>query len=411
MAELEFAEAVRIALQSLWANKLRSILTLLGVMIGVAAVIMVITLVNGANRFVATKVYGYGADVFTAAKQPAVVFSDADLERYNKRRNLTLDDYRDVAGKCRDCATTGAMIDQQGKVVYGNHSSSDTDVRGWTWTMPPIYNINIDRGRGFSPVDDAHHSRVAIIGYDIVDNQFGLDDPIGKELRVDGIQYVIIGVGERKGKTLGQSQDNWVAIPLTTYLNTYGSKQSLTIYARSRGVGDPLALASGEVRSILRARRHDAPGAEDSFSIDTNETFVGIWRSISSSFAAVFVSLAAISLVVGGIVIMNIMLVSVTERTREIGLRKALGARRDDVLLQFLIESATMSLVGGLMGVAGGIVFAKIITLAVGFPSDIEFWPVLLGLFAAAGVGIFFGIYPARKAARLDPIVALRSEM
>ncbi len=129
MAELEFAEAVRIALQSLWANKLRSILTLLGVMIGVAAVIMVITLVNGANRFVATKVYGYGADVFTAAKQPAVVFSDADLERYNKRRNLTLDDYRDVAGKCRDCATTGAMIDQQGKVVYGNHSSSDTDVR------------------------------------------------------------------------------------------------------------------------------------------------------------------------------------------------------------------------------------------------------------------------------------------
>ncbi len=411
MAELEFAEAVRIALQSLWANKLRSILTLLGVMIGVAAVIMVITLVNGANRFVATKVYGYGADVFTAAKQPAVVFSDADLERYNKRRNLTLDDYRDVAGKCRDCATTGAMIDQQGKVVYGNHSSSDTDVRGWTWTMPPIYNINIDRGRGFSPVDDAHHSRVAIIGYDIVDNQFGLDDPIGKELRVDGIQYVIIGVGERKGKTLGQSQDNWVAIPLTTYLNTYGSKQSLTIYARSRGVGDPLALASGEVRSILRARRHDAPGAEDSFSIDTNETFVGIWQRISSSFAAVFVSLAAISLVVGGIVIMNIMLVSVTERTREIGLRKALGARRDDVLLQFLIESATMSLVGGLMGVAGGIVFAKVITLAVGFPSDIEFWPVLLGLFAAAGVGIFFGIYPARKAARLDPIVALRSEM
>ena len=411
MAELEFAEAVRIALQSLWANKLRSILTLLGVMIGVAAVIMVITLVNGANRFVATKVYGYGADVFTAAKQPAVVFSDADLERYNKRRNLTLDDYRDVAGKCRDCATTGAMIDQQGKVVYGNHSSSDTDVRGWTWTMPPIYNINIDRGRGFSPVDDAHHSRVAIIGYDIVDNQFGLDDPIGKELRVDGIQYVVIGVGERKGKTLGQSQDNWVAIPLTTYLNTYGSKQSLTIYARSRGVGDPLALASGEVRSILRARRHDAPGAEDSFSIDTNETFVGIWQRISSSFAAVFVSLAAISLVVGGIVIMNIMLVSVTERTREIGLRKALGARRDDVLLQFLIESATMSLVGGLMGVAGGIVFAKVITLAVGFPSDIEFWPVLLGLFAAAGVGIFFGIYPARKAARLDPIVALRSEM
>ena len=165
------------------------------------------------------------------------------------------------------------------------------------------------------------------------------------------------------------------------------------------------------MRTILRVRRHDAPGADDSFSIDTNATFIGLWQRISSSFAAVFVSLAAISLVVGGIVIMNIMLVSVTERTREIGLRKALGARRADVLLQFLIESATVSLVGGLMGVIGGIVFAKSVTLLVGFPSDIRLWSVVLGLFAATAVGVFFGVYPARKAARLDPITALRSEL
>src|SRR6202021_968296 len=216
---------------------------------------------------------------------------------------------------------------------------------------------------------------------------------------------------ERKGKARGQSQDGGGAVPLTTFPNNYGSHRSLTIYARAHGVGDPLELAVGEVRTILRSHRHDLPGAEDSFSTDTNSTFVGIWQSISSSFFAVFVSLAAISLVVGGIVIMNIMLVSVTERTREIGVRKALGARRGDVMLQFLIEAATMSFFGGIIGVIAGVVFAKTITLVIGFPSDIEPWSVILGLLMATGVGIFFGVYPARKASLLDPIVALRSEL
>jgi len=408
---MEFTEAIKIALQSLWANKLRSILTLMGVMIGVAAVIMVITLVNGANQFVATKVYGYGADVFTASKQPSVVFSDAERNKFQKRKDLKIDDYREVAAKCKDCASTGAMATTTGKVVYNSHSSTDTSIRGWTWTMPPIYNVNIDHGRGFVPIDEEHNSHVAIIGPDIVDNQMGSIDPIGKEIRVDGTQYTVIGVGERKGKTLGQSQDNWVAVPLTTFLNTYGSNQSLTIYARANGVGDSLDLAVGEVRTILRSHRHDLPGAEDSFSTDTNSTFVGIWQSISASFSAVFVSLAGISLVVGGIVIMNIMLVSVTERTREIGVRKALGARRGDVMLQFLIEAATMSLVGGLIGVIAGVVLAKTITLVIGFPSEIELWSVALGLIVATAVGIFFGVYPARKASMLDPIVALRSEL
>jgi putative ABC transport system permease protein len=408
---MDFFEAVKIALQSLWANKLRSVLTLAGVMIGVAAVIMVITLVNGANKFVATKVYGYGADVFTASKQPSVVFSDEEWNKYQKRKDLKIEDYREVEEKCKHCAATGAMASTTGKVVYNSHSSTDTSVRGWTWSMPPIYNVNIDHGRGFVPADEEHNSKVALIGPDIVDNQMGQEDPIGKEIRVDGTQYTVIGVGERKGKTLGQSQDNWVAVPLSTFLANYGANRSLTIYARANGVGDPLELAVGEMRTILRSHRHDRPGAEDSFSLDTNSTFVGIWQSISSSFSAVFVSLAAISLVIGGIVIMNIMLVSVTERTREIGVRKALGARRSDVLLQFLIESATMSLVGGLIGVMAGVIFAKLITLVIGFPSQIELWSVLLGLFSATAVGIFFGVYPARKASMLDPIVALRSEL
>src|ERR1700734_1333633 len=272
---MEFTEAIKIALQSLWANKLRSILTLMGVMIGVAAVIMVITLVNGANKFVATKVYGYGADVFTASKQPSVIFSDAEYNKYQKRKDLKLDDYREVAAKCKDCASTGAMASTTGKVVYNSHSSTDSSIRGWTWTMPPIYNMNIDRGRGFVPIDEQHSSRVAIIGPDIVDNQMGSIDPIGKEIRVDGGQYTVIGVGERKGKTLGQSQDDWAAIPLPTFLNTHGAdKNSLTIYARAFGVGDPLEVASDEMRVILRTIRHDRPGEDDSFSIDTNQTFV-----------------------------------------------------------------------------------------------------------------------------------------
>ena len=408
---MAFRDAIRIALQSLWANKLRSILTLIGVVIGVASVIMVITLVAGVNKFVATKIYGYGADVFTASKQPAVVFSDAEFMKYEKRKDLKYDAYEAIAARCSACATTGAMANATGSVVYGIHSATDIDIRGWTADMPSIYDVNIERGRAFTPGEVDRRLHIALIGPDIVDNQMGGEDPLGKEIRVDGEHYTVIGVGERKGKTLGQSQDNWVAIPLTTFLDTHGANQTLTLYARARGVGDPLEVASDQVRVILRSIRHDRPGQDDSFSVDTNQTFVGIWQSISSSFFAVFVSLAAISLVIGGIVIMNIMLVSVTERTREIGVRKALGARRGDVMAQFLIESATMSFVGGIGGVLGGIFMAKLITLIVGFPSDIKIWSVILGLGVATSVGIFFGVYPARKASRLDPIVALRAEL
>jgi putative ABC transport system permease protein len=408
---MAFREAIRIALQSLWANKLRSILTLIGVVIGVASVIMVLTLVAGVNKFVATKIYGYGADVFTASKQPAVVFSDAEYTKYQKRKDLKYDAYEAIAERCDACSSTGAMAEATGSVVYGTHSATDISIRGWTADMPSIYDINIERGRAFTPGEENRRMHLALIGPDIVDNQMGGQDPLGKVIRVDGQQYTVIGVGERKGKTLGQSQDNWVAIPLTTFLDTHGANRSLTLYARARGVGDPLEVASDQVRVILRSIRHDPPGGEDTFSVDTNQTFVGIWQSISSSFFAVFVSLAAISLVVGGVVIMNIMLVSVTERTREIGVRKALGARRTDLMSQFLVESATLAFIGGIGGVLGGVLFAKLITVIVGFPSDIKLWVVLLGLGVATSVGIFFGVYPARKAATLDPIVALRAEL
>jgi putative ABC transport system permease protein len=408
---VEFFEAIKIALQSLWANKLRSVLTLIGVVIGVASVIAVITLTNGVNKYVATKVYGYGADVFTLSKQPGVIFSYEEYEKYQRRKDIHLEDYQAVHELCKSCADVGALQSTSGKIVYGSHSSTDTGIRGWSWNMPAMSNLNVVLGRSFTPADEQYGTHTVIVGYDIVDNLMPGTDPLGKEIRVDGEPYTIIGVGERQGKTLGVSQDNYVAVPITTYQRKYGTNKSIIIYVKAGSVGPALDRASDEARAILRARRHDAPGAEDSFSLDTNDTFVGLWTSISSTFMYVVIGIASISLVVGGIVIMNIMLVSVTERTREIGVRKALGARYTDILLQFLIESATMSLVGGAIGVICGSAVAKLVTVLIGFPSDIQIWSVLVALFVSAGVGIFFGVYPARKAAILDPIVALRSEM
>jgi putative ABC transport system permease protein len=406
-----FGEAFKIALQSLWANKLRSILTLIGVIIGVSSVIMVVTLTNGAKQFVTAKINTYGAAVITVSKMPQTFMTIDEYIEFQKRKDVTYDDYLAIVDECGSCVSVGAQRGATGKVVRGTQSTTDTNIRGWTWTMPPISNLNIVLGRSFTEMEDQHSAHVAIVGSDIVDNVLGAGDPLGKEIRVDGAPYTVIGVGESQGKMFGRSMDNWVAIPLTSFLEAYGSNQSLQILVDSGSGGAVMEAVSDELRTILRTRRHLAPGAPDAFSIDSSATFGNLLVSILNNFGAVVVAIAAVALVISGIVIMNIMLVSVTERTREIGVRKALGARRRDILLQFLIESATIALVGGVIGVVLGISAAKAITLIIAFPSVVALWSVLVALFVAIAVGLFFGIYPAYKASALDPITALRAEM
>ena len=407
---MNFSEAVAIATSSLWAHKLRSALTLLGVVIGVAAVIAVVSLINGANRYVATKVFRLGADVFGLSKQPSIITNVDDWLQFQKRKRLTYDDFLAVKALCKSCKEVGASLGGRVETRSGLNSVKDTNLRAWTPQMSDLYDVDLVEGRHITDSDVNSAAPVCVIGNDVVENLLPAVDPVGKEIRWNNVPCEIIGVGKKEGTSLGNSLDNWIILPLSTYQKEFGSQQdSLRITSRAASVSR-IQGSVDEVRQIMRGRHHLKYDDKDDFAIETSDSFLSLWKDISSSFFLVTVAIASISLVVGGIVIMNIMLVSVTERTREIGVRKAMGARRSDILLQFLIESSTIAVIGGAIGVFLGAMTAELITVLFSLPASVQLWSVIGGLAVALSVGLFFGTYPASKAARLDPVEALRSE-
>jgi putative ABC transport system permease protein len=406
---MSMGEAVRIATASLWSHKMRSVLTLLGVVIGVTSVIAVVSLVSGLNRYVAEKVVGLGADVFMINRSPSIITSIDQWADAQKRRKFYYDDYVALRDSCVSCDAVAANLQKVGQVKYGTNYLSDSNIVGFTHEMPEVLSRELAQGRYFTRLDVERSAPVCIVGFDIVDKLLPGSNPIGKQIRVDTGTCEIIGVAKKRGSVMGQSQDNWVIMPLTTYQAMYARDDSVRLWVKAAGT-KRLDPTMDEVRMIVRGRRHLKYSDPDDFAMETNASFLSIWSSISGTFFGVTIGIASISLIVGGIVIMNIIRVSVTERTREIGLRKSLGARQSDIRMQFLIESSTIALVGGVCGVTLGILLAKIVSLTTSLPSSVQIWSVLMGLIVATSVGLFFGVYPAAKAARLDPVVALRAD-
>ncbi len=406
---MNFVESVLIALASLRANRLRSLLTLLGVVIGVTTVITVVSFISGLNNYVETKIFNLGPDVFIVSRASQVITSLDEFLESQKRKMVTMDDLAAVRAGCTSCRAVGATFQSNATVKYGRDFLSQTPVFNYTQEMMMMRGMDLGAGRGITDYDVEHSRPICVIGTEVAETLFAGVDPIGKTLQVADQEFEIVGVGVKQGSSLGTSLDKWVALPISVGLKMFGSRRSVQIYGKAR-TERQLNEAEDQARLVLRIRRHVPYGAKDDFAISGNQTFLDLWASISRAFFAVTIGIASISLVVGGIVVMNIMLVSVTERTREIGVRKALGARRRDIMLQFLIESATLSLVGGLIGIALGSAVALTVASFTPLPAVIKWWAIALAIFVSTGVGLFFGIYPANKAANLDPIVALRYE-
>jgi putative ABC transport system permease protein len=285
----------------------------------------------------------------------------------------------------------------------------DVTLYGHTPNMAQIDTRTVVRGRYFTPIEDQHSAHVCLIGDHLASEFFPGTDPVGRVLRLGSMEFTVIGVFEKIGSVLGVDQDSFAVIPLSTYLKFRGLRNSLTLQVKAEG-GQNFQRAQDEARTILRARRHISVKGEDDFFIGTADSYIELWKSVSSAFFAVFVMVSSISAVVGGIVIMNVMLVSVTERTQEIGVRRAMGATQRDILRQFLAESVIQCVAGGAVGVAIGFACALALRSFTEFPASVQLWVAVLGVFLSSGIGLFFGIYPATKAAQLDPVTALRAE-
>jgi putative ABC transport system permease protein len=399
-----------LAADAIRAHKLRAALTVLGLTMGVATLVTVMTIVQGANTYVEQKIANLGTNVFRVAKTPFAVVDFTVVVKALKNKNIDSADYAAVTGLCRACEYVGASASGTLALQYQNKQADDVTIYGYSPDMADIDTRTLDQGRYFSPSEDRHAAYVCLIGASILDQLYPNVNPIGRTIRTGSQEFTVIGTFEKLGSVLGQDQDNFVIVPLTTYLKVRGSRSSLTLEIKASGGEKNFNSAQDEVRTIMRTRRHDLPGKAESFFIGTAQSYIALWQSISGSFFVVFVMVSSISAVVGGIVIMNVMLVSVTERTREIGVRRALGATRRDILNQFLTESLFQCIIGGAIGIGIGFGCSVLLRTFTSFPASVQTWVALLGVAISSLIGLFFGIYPARQAARLDPVTALRSE-
>ena len=414
---MPFSEAARIALSSLRANKLRSFLTVLGILIGVSSVIAVVAITEGLDRYIADKVLQLGSRSFAVQKMPDIITSRDQFLEMMKRRDITMADLAAVRAGCRSCVEVGGSILTGRDVKYGRTVQAAVMVTGITENVQRIGAIReLTAGRPLVQDDIDRGQPVAVVGQDVVDAFFpGGMEPLGKEVRL-GNQFVrIVGVAEKKGSVFGESQDNFMWIPITFFRKVYGTRSSVTIQAEAESMA-LFEQAQDEARVIMRARRHLGFEKPDDFSVETGESVMDLWQTATRGIYVVTVVVTGISLLVGGVVVMNIMLVSVTERIREIGVRKALGARRRDILRQFLVESVVLSVFGGILGLIGATLFSWALASVLGsimatqFTAPIRLWAVLLALIVSTLVGLVAGVYPARRAASLDPVAALRSE-
>ncbi|MDB4913219.1 MAG: hypothetical protein JWM95_863 [Gemmatimonadetes bacterium] len=414
---MPFFDAIRLALQQIWVQKLKSFFTLLGVMIGVTFLIAVVSIVGGMSSYMTDQVVGkiMAVNSFELRHRPNINIGDNSEEHWRelrRRQRIRETDVEPVVAALPE-GVRYAVMGSDNLTAESKYVRKPKQVQTFTVTDGyfGIKRMEPSRGRLFSPQEYERGMNVIVVGQDVADYFFPSLDPLNRELVIKGVPYTVVGVMEKQGSAFGISFDKFIVAPhkspLNRFVNSHGVIDAVMVQTPSR---EGMLAAMEAVRQVMRSRHHLRPNQKDDFELETSDSALEFWNKIKQYLVIAGVALPAIGLVVGAIVIMNIMLVAVAERTREIGIRKALGAKRRDIMSQFLVESATLSTVGAALGVATGFAFAKIISILSPLPAAVELWSIVVGISIGAGVGIIAGVYPASRASRLDPITALRQE-
>jgi putative ABC transport system permease protein len=406
----KYLDAAGIALSAIWGSKLRSLMTVLGNIVAVTSIIAVVSLIQGLNASVKTAILNQaGSDSFNIQQFP-ITRSDEEFEKVRNNPRMSLGDARAIRRNSQLASAVMADASSNGRITYRDRSIDQTRVQGVSDEYTGFSSFDAERGRLMSPTEVQTSRPVAVIGWGTADRLFGPEiDPLDKIIQIEGMHFRVVGVSAKRGTLLGRSQDEFAVVPLGQFQMMFGARPRLSVSVKPRDVSQ-ISQATDEAMMALRSARRLKPRQPDNFGIFTSDTILDIYHQATNGIFAVLVGVVGLSLVVGGIVIMNIMLMVVTERTREIGLRKALGARRSDITAQILTESVVLSMFGGVIGTFLGAAIATTIARFTPIPASVELWSVALGIGITAIVGLFFGLYPAMRAARLDPIEALRRE-